>query len=446
MTKAEFAFAHPEFERLERDDILALQHGKLAALGARLSESPEWVAHFARAGMAPGDLADPQALAAAPMLEKADLRAQYPFPMLTVEMGEVARFFATSGTTGPPVMFGFSRRDIDELLPRQVARLLTAIGVRRGDRAYQGYGYGLWIGGPAFDLGLHAVGATVFPIGPGRGELVVEWLRDQEYEVASLSPLWMMTLATIAKERGIDPKRDWKLRVGAFGGQSISAAFRDQIEAELPDGFMAHNTYGSTEAGGPVVSASCPASHDRDQMHLINEDSLLTEIVDPETLAPTRPGEVGEIVVTTLDKEASPIVRWRSHDLVRLAEKPFDCPCGRAGLPLIGRIVGRSDDMLKVRGVIVFPSQIEDVIAANPHTIKEAWQIYVDRVDQAHEHIAVAVERQRSANLAPADLVRALEDSFRSRLGIRVAVECHGEGALPRYEAKATRVLERSRT
>ncbi len=443
MLERETAFAHPEVERLERDDIVAIQRRKLAALGRRLSGHPDWEAHLAKAGLEPRDLADPRALAAMPTMEKAQLHAGTPFPMLTVPMERVRRFFATSGTTGPPVMFGFTEDDVGELLPRQMARLLTAIGVVRGDRAYQGYGYGLWIGGPAFDIGLEAVGATVFPVGPGRGELVVRWLCDQGYTVASMSPLWLMTLVTIAREHGIDPGTEWRLRVGAFGGQSISAALRDRIEAEMPPGFMAHNVYGTTEAGGPVVAVSCPYSHDSDHMHLINEDSLLTEILEPESLEPVAPGEVGEIVVTTLEKEASPVLRWRTRDLVRLAEQPYDCPCGRRGLPLIGRIIGRTDDMLKVRGVIVYPSQIEDVIAATPGTVKEAWQIYLDRVDQAHERIWVAVERERRANVSARDLAAALERSLHDRLGVRVAVECHEEGALPRYEAKAQRVLVR---
>lgn len=443
MSTAAAPLSEPDVERLDRDAMVAVQGAKLAALGRRLGASPAWTAHFRRAGLAPRDLADAQALAALPTMEKADLHALAPFPMLTVEMAEVSRFFATSGTTGPPVLFGFTGRDYTELLPRQMGRVLTAIGVRPGDRAYQAYGYGLWMGGPAFDIGFAAVGAVTFPIGPGRGELAVEWLRDHAYAVLAASPLWAMRLTTLAGERGIDPARDWALRLGAFGGQSISAALRGSIEAAMPSGFAAHNIYGTTEAGGPVVAVSCPFSFDTDHMHLINEDTVLTEIVDPESLVPVAPGEVGEIILTTLEKEASPVVRWRTRDLVRLAEKPYDCECGRAGMPLIGRIIGRSDDMLKVRGVIVFPSQVEDVIAQTPGTVKEAWQIYVDTAHGVHRSITVAVERQRRAQAAPAELVRTIERELKSRLGLRAEVECHEEGSLPRYEAKARRVLVR---
>jgi len=255
---AELAYRHPEIELLERDEVVAIQGAKLAAMGRRLESSPEWVARLAAAGLAPRDLADRQALAAVPMMEKADLRALYPFPLLTVEMGRVVRFFATSGTTGLPVMFGFTARDLDELLPRQMARVLTAAGLRAGDRVYQGYGYGLWIGGPAFEIGLRTLGATTFPIGPGRGELVVQWLRDQDYDVCTVSPLWLLTLSALARREGLEPKRDWKLRVGVFGGQSVSQALRAQIEAEMPAGFVSHNCYGTTEAGGPVVAISWP--------------------------------------------------------------------------------------------------------------------------------------------------------------------------------------------
>jgi phenylacetate-CoA ligase len=178
-------------------------------------------------------------------------------------------------------------------------------------------------------------------------------------------------------------------------------------------------------------------------MHLINEDTVLTEILDPETFKPVGPGEIGEIVVTTLDKEASPVVRWRTRDLVRLADKPHDCPCGRKGMTTIGRIIGRSDDMLKVRGVIVYPSQIEDVVAATQGTVKEAWQIYVDMPGGAPKHMVVAVECERGFNAPPETLAITIERSLTSRLGLKVPVECHPEGTLPRYEAKAQRVQVR---
>ena len=178
-------------------------------------------------------------------------------------------------------------------------------------------------------------------------------------------------------------------------------------------------------------------------MHLVNEDTICTEILDPVSLEPVEPGGTGEIVFTTLEREASPLVRWRTHDLVKLSERPYDCACGRRALPLIGRIIGRSDDMLKVRGVLVFPSQIEDCIASLPDTVNEAWQLYVDREDRVLEELVVAVERRSAALVSDEDLRDALERSIASRLGFRVNVEVHPEGALPRYEAKATRVLVR---
>ena len=166
-------------------------------------------------------------------------------------------------------------------------------------------------------------------------------------------------------------------------------------------------------------------------------------ILDPKTLEPVGPGETGEIVFTTMDREASPVVRWRTRDLVRLADDPYGCGCGRRGLPLIGRIIGRSDDMLKVRGSMVFPSQIEDCIASLDATVNEAWQIYIDREDRILEEIVVAVERRNDA-VMDADAVRkALESAIRSRIGVRVNVEVHPEGVLPRYEAKAVRVIVR---
>lgn len=442
MTPPDHTMLHPEIERLDRGDIQAIQRRKLAALGARLARSPDWVAHFRKGGVHPRDLADPQALARVPFLEKSQLRDQYPFPLLTEPVEAVERFCATSGTTGLPVLFGFTRADL-AMLAKQVARQLHCHGLRAGDRAYNGFGFGLWVGGLAFDLGLAELGAVNFPVGPGRSDLVVEWLRDMKLKFASVSPVFLATLIRTAREKGIDPKSDWALRYAVIGGQSVSRAFRDELEAEMPAGFKTYNTYGTTEAGGPIVSSTCDHSHARDEMHLINEDTILTEILDPDTLEPAGPGEIGEIVVTTLDKQASPVVRWRTRDLVRVSDLPYDCECGRTGMPRIGRIIGRSDDMLKVRGVIVYPSQIEDVVAATRGTVKEAWQIYVDAPGPAPKHIVVAVECERAYNAPREELAGIIERALSGRLGLKVPVECHPEGTLPRYEAKAQRVQVR---
>lgn len=434
---------HPEIEALDRDDILAIQNQKLAALGKRLSQSEEWTEHFRKAGLKPQDLADRQAIEELPFLEKSDLREHYPFPMLGTDVANVEKFCATSGTTGLPVLFGFTDHDLHNIMAKQVARQLYCHGIRSGDRGYNGFGFGLWVGGLAFDLGFAELGMTNFPVGPGRSDLVAEWMRDMQWTAATVSPVFLASLIRAAKEKGINPKTDWKLRHAVIGGQSVSRAFRDQLEAELPDEFMTFNTYGTTESGGPVVSTTCPYSHGRDEMHLINEDTVLTEILDPETFKPVGPGEVGEIVLTTLDKQASPVVRWRTRDLVRVAEHPFDCPCGRKGMPTIGRIIGRSDDMLKVRGVIVYPSQVEDVVAATAGTVKEAWQIYVDQPGSAPKQLTVSIEHEKGYNGRPDELADLVGRSLTSRLGLKVPVECHPEGTLPRYEAKAQRVLVR---
>ena len=442
MTPPNDTMLHPEIERLDHGEIRAIQNRKLAALGARLAQSPEWIAHFKKGGVHPRDLSDPQALARVPFLEKSQLRDQYPFPLLTEPVQSVERFCATSGTTGLPVLFGFTRADL-AILGKQVARQLYCHGLRAGDRAYNGFGFGLWVGGLAFDLGLAELGAVNFPVGPGRSDLVVEWLRDMKLKFASVSPVFLATLIRTARERGIDPKTDWALRYAVIGGQSVSRAFRDELEAGMPAGFKTYNTYGTTEAGGPIVSSTCDHSHARDEMHLINEDTILTEILDPDTFKPVGPGEIGEIVVTTLDKQASPVVRWRTRDLVRVSDRPYDCECGRKGMTTIGRIIGRSDDMLKVRGVIVYPSQIEDVVAATRGTVKEAWQIYVDAPGPAPKHIVVAVECERTYNAPREELAGAIERALTGRLGLKVPVECHPEGTLPRYEAKAQRVQVR---
>ena len=434
---------HPEIETLDAEGIRTVQKGHLARLVTRLEGAPEWVEHFRAAGMAPTDLLADDGLAHAPFLDKSDLRARYPFPFLAEKIETIERFTSTSGTTGLPVLFGMTKNDYDVLLPYQMARVLSAAGVRPGQRAYQGYGYGLWIGGPALDAGFAALGCPNFPLGPGRGDLAVQWLRDHRYEVASMSPLWLMTLITQAKAAGIDPKTDWALKVGILGGQSVSAEFRAQLEAEMPAGFMAHNIYGTTEAGGPILAISTPHTHAEDELQLINEDTVITEILDPATLKPVGPGEVGEIVVTTLCREASPVVRWRTRDLVRLSAKPWDCPSGRRGMRRIGRLIGRTDDMMKVKGVVVFPSQIEDIIAGTEGTVKEAWQIYVDKEAIMISSMTVAVEADPAVGRPHDQIATEIGRVIHNRIGIHVAVECLAPGSLPRYEAKATRVLHR---
>lgn len=436
---------HPE-DFLDRDAVLKIQNNKLKALGIRLADAECWVDHFKKtAGLHPLDLRDRESLSALPTLEKSDLRQQYPYPFLTVPVDRVQRFSATSGTTGLPVMFGFSQKDWKVTVVNQLARILRTVGVKPGDRVYQGYGYGLWVGGTTMDEALASYGSVNFPVGPGRGDLVVQWLKDHAYDVTTMSPLWLMTLITLAKNQGIDPKRDWKLRIGILGGQSVSATFREEMEALMPDDFKAHNIYGSTEAGGPIVGITCEHSHAADEMHLINDDSVLVEILDPKTLQPVAPGEVGEIVLTTLDKEASPVVRWRTRDLTRLSKNPYGCACGRHGFPLIGRIIGRSDDMLKIRGVMVFPSQIEDVLTGIEGTVKEAWQVYVEKRDSESslDEIEVAIERLTDSPKSGEELVAELKACLKSRLGVSCKVVCHPEGTLPRYEAKAVRVINR---
>ena len=211
MSAAALAASVDDAEFMDRSGILALQRTKLAALGRRLQADASWRAHFATAGLTPIDLAAPDGLAASPMLEKADLRAFYPFPFLTIAPEQVARFVATSGTTGLPVLFGMSHADVEWLLPHQMARIFRAVGLRPGERVYQGYGYGMWIGGVAMDIGLKAYGAANIGMGPGRGELAVAWLRDLAITACTMSPLWLMTLAGLARSHGIDPRRDWRL-------------------------------------------------------------------------------------------------------------------------------------------------------------------------------------------------------------------------------------------
>ncbi len=340
MTVSEAGMLHPEIERLDRDDILEIQRDKLVRLGKRLAGSLEWSAHFRAHGMNPRDLGDPQGFAAAPMLTAGDLEARAPFPMLTAQPHQVARFFAAFGGAGAPVLSGYTERDHDRTLARQMARLLHCVGVRPGDRAYQGYGYALDIEGAAFDAGFRALGATVFPVGPGREDLAAQWMRDLEWTVAALPLAGLSDLIRTARRQGVDPGRDWRLRRTLSVLEAGAVPDRDDFLEALPAGFAAHAVWGRTELGGPVLTVACPHARSEGEMHLFNEDSIVTEILTPDGRTPAGPGEEGELVVTTLDKEASPLVRFRTGALARLSDRPFDCACGRIGMPLVRIAVG----------------------------------------------------------------------------------------------------------
>ncbi|MHB0871417.1 MAG: phenylacetate--CoA ligase family protein, partial [Chloroflexota bacterium] len=345
-------FWDQEHETLPRAEMEALQ---LERLQRKVREVYEKVPFYRRAlrerKVGPGDIRSLEDLAKLPFTGKTDFRDNYPFGLLAVPLKEVVRIHGSSGTTGKPTVVGYTRADID-LWSEVMARTLAIGGVTDEDVVQNAYGYGLFTGGLGFHYGAERLGATVIPISGGNTKRQIMLIQDMGSTVITCTPSYSLFLAETARQMGVDP-RDLPLRVGFFGAEPWSYRMREEIEAEL--GITALDVYGLSEIIGPGVAQECP--HKRG-LHIF-EDHFLPEVVDPETGEPLPDGHRGELVFTTLTKEALPVLRYRTRDITSLHREP--CPCGRT-LVRMDKVTGRTDDMLIVRGINVFPSQIEAVL------------------------------------------------------------------------------------
>jgi phenylacetate-CoA ligase len=421
-------------EQMPRGEREVVQLHRLKALVARLSERvPLYRERLRAAGVTAGDIRSLADLAKLPFTVKDDFRQSYPYGLLAVPMEAVIRIHASSGTTGRPTVVAYSRKDVDTW-SEVMARTLMAGAVGPLDVVHNAYGYGLFTGGLGFHYGAERVGAAVVPISGGFTDRQLMALRDLGATVLCCTPSYALHLAEAVEEAGLAPK-DLKLRVGFFGAEPWTEAMRDALESRLD--IMALNIYGLSEVIGPGVSVECP---ERQGMH-VAEDHFLPEIVDPVTLLPVAEGTVGELVFTTLTKEALPVLRYRTRDLTSMTTAP--CSCGRT-LARIGRIIGRTDDMLIIRGVNVYPSQIEhallQVADVEPH------YVLVVRRDSALDTLEVRVEAGASVALAGTDAMRALETVVRRKIyeviGITAAVSVVPPKTIERSAGKAQRVLD----
>jgi phenylacetate-CoA ligase len=421
-------------EQMPRVEREVVQLHRLKALVQRLSERvPLYRERLRAAGVTAGDIRSLADLAKLPFTVKDDFRQTYPYGLLAVPMEAVIRVHASSGTTGRPTVVAYSRRDVDTW-SEVMARTLMAGAVGPLDVVHNAYGYGLFTGGLGFHYGAERVGAAVVPISGGFTDRQLMALRDLGATVLCCTPSYALHLAEAVEEAGLAPK-DLKLRVGFFGAEPWTEAMRDALESRLD--IMALNIYGLSEVIGPGVSVECP---ERQGMH-VAEDHFLPEIVDPVTLLPVAEGTVGELVFTTLTKEALPVLRYRTRDLTSMTTEP--CRCGRT-LARIGRIMGRTDDMLIIRGVNVYPSQIEhallQVADVEPH------YVLVVRRDSALDTLEVRVEGGTSVALAGAEAMQALEGVVRRKIyeviGITATVSVVPPKTIERSAGKAQRVLD----
>jgi phenylacetate-CoA ligase len=420
-------------ETLPRDALRALQARRLAETVRRAAEVPFYREALRAAHVDSGAIRSPDDVRRLPFTVKDDLRRNYPLGLLAVPRSEIARVHGSSGTTGKPTFVAYTRNDL-ETWSGLVARFLVAGGLRSEHLVHVAFGYGLFTGGFGLHYGIEKVGAGIVPAAGGNTPRQVLLIRDLGAEVLVCTPSYALHIAEVARAEGYEPGT-LPLRFGHFGGEPWTEEMRVQVERGL--GILAFNNYGLSEVIGPGVSGECGA---RAGMH-VQEDHFIVECVDPETLEPVRDGETGELVFTTLTKEALPVLRYRTRDLASLDRRP--CPCGRTGVRM-SRVVGRSDDMLIVRGVNVFPSQVEEALlrveGTAPHYLIEVSR--PGTLDEAVVKVEVRPGDFRDEMREMIELRDRIDREIHAVTGVRMSVELVAPNTLERSAGKARRVLD----
>ncbi|MDH5768430.1 MAG: phenylacetate--CoA ligase [Nitrospirota bacterium] len=395
---------------------------------------PYYRKRFDEMKVKPGDIKSLKDIKKLPFTTKTDLREGYPFGLFAVPRQEIVEVHTSSGTTGKPTVSGYTKKDI-EIWGEVMARALTMVGTTKEDIIQNGYGYGLFTGGLGVHYGAQRIGATVIPISAGQTKRQLEIMYDFGSTVLTCTPSYALYLTEAAEEVGIDIKK-LKLKAGCFGAEMWTDRMRDEIEKRFH--LVALNIYGLTEIIGPGVAQEC---EEKNGLHIF-DDHFYPEIVSPDTLEPLLEGEKGELVITTLTREGTPMIRFRTRDVTALRREP--CKCGRT-LVRMDRITGRTDDRLKIRGVLIFPSQIEkallEIKGVEPH-----YQIIVTRPQHLDE-LEVQVETSKKLF---SDEVRHLEETrkkiekhIENAIGLRVKVTLVEPKTLPRSEGKAKRVIDK---
>jgi phenylacetate-CoA ligase len=425
---------NPEYECIDREELHALQLRRLQMTVAWVYDRvPYYRAQLDSAGVKPRHIRSLDDVHKLPFTDKSALRDTYPFGMFAVPLDEVVRLHSSSGTTGKPVVVGYTRGDINTWT-ELTARVGAAAGVHRGDLVDMSFLYGMFTGGWGMHYGLERIGATIIPAGSGNTERHIMMMQDFGTTVVVSTPSYALYLAEVGEQMGVD-FRDLPLRLGLFGGEPCSAAAKREIETRL--GIRATDNYGLSEVMGPGVSGECECECG---LH-IAEDHVFWELVDPATGEPVGPGEQGELAFTSLTKEAFPVLRYRTHDLTTVTTER--CECGRT-LARMQRVRSRTDDMLIVRGVNVFPSQIEDVLfkieGVRPH-----YLIVVDRqkgLDDLEVRLEVADEVFSDIMADMVTFQHNVADRLQSVLGLRAKITLVEPGSIERSAGKSKRVLD----
>jgi phenylacetate-CoA ligase len=424
----------PAVESMSRGKLAALQLKRLRQTVKNAYDNvPLHRRRMRKLRMEPGDLKSLEDLTRLPFTVKGDLRDHYPFGMFARPRAKLARLHASSGTTGKPTVVGYTLKDL-ETWAGLMARSMACAGVRPGDVVHNAYGYGLFTGGLGAHYGAERLGATVVPMSGGSTERQIVLITDFGARVLCATPSYALAIAEVAEKEGVDLRKS-KLRIGLFGAEPWSEAMRNEIQIRL--GLKAVDVYGLSEILGPGVACECEEA----QAGLHGwEDHFIFEVIDPESGKPVAEGQQGELVITTLTKEALPMLRYRTRDITRVSTER--CECGRSHLR-IKRITGRNDDMLIIRGVNVYPSQIEAVLVGMPE-IAPHYQLVVERKGNL-DH--VTVELEASPDVAPgaeayARIGGAARHQIKSMVGITTDVLVKKPGEIPRSMGKAVRVRD----
>ena len=435
MAEKQHRIYDPARECMSRDELSAWQSAKLAETVQREYDNvPMYRARMDAKGVKPGDIKTVEDLKYLPFMEKTDLRDYYPFDLLASPKSEIVRIQGSSGTTGKPIVAGYTRNDVD-IWSLMMARTLTAAGCTRDDIVQVAYGLGLFTGGFGAYQGADRVGAMVVPMSSGNTQRQILMMKDLGVTMLCCTPSYATYLGETIREMGLEPGKDIKLKAGCFGAEPWTEAMRARIEELL--GIDACDIYGLTEIAGPGVAFECLEKHG---MH-INEDQVIAEIIDPATGEQLPYGASGELVFTTITKTGMPMLRYRTHDICSLTDEK--CGCGRT-FARMSRITGRTDDMLIIRGVNVFPSQIETVLVG-AQGVAPHYLLIVDRVNNS-DTLEVQVEMTEdmfSDTVSHIEGVRKyITDQIKSVVGIASNVKLVAPKSIPRSEGKAKRVID----
>lgn len=426
----------PQIETMPRRELKELQLAKLRKLVAYTYDNvPFYRNKLDSMGLSPDSIKKLDDIRHLPFTSKDDLRDNYPFDLFATPMREVVRIHASSGTTGKATVVGYTRKDL-ELWSEMMARIHSAGGVTKDDIAQISFGYGLFTGGFGHHYGLEKIGAAVIPASSGNTERQVQIMKDFGTTVLICTPSYALHIADVMVEMGIDPKRDLKLKYGLFGAEPWSESIRREIEKKMC--LTATDNYGLSELIGPGVSGECL---EKNGMH-INEDSFIVEIIDPKSGERLKEGEKGELVITPLDKEALPLLRYRTKDLSIIS--PEQCRCGRTTARIM-KIMGRTDDMLIIRGVNVFPSQIEEALL-EVDGIAPHYQIIVDRqknIDILEVHVEVTDRLFFDEMKRIVEIETQIIDRLYAIIGIKVKLKLVEPRTIERSTGKAKRVLDK---